>query len=118
VALDKGQVIGFCGMAVESENRTAHIAQIFVHPRYRRWGIGTHLLHCCLDFGREEGLRAVQAQAPISNPGWGVYLKAGFQVSGFTNDYYARQTKGSSAAQSPSSPRGARQTALLLTYRL
>jgi hypothetical protein len=34
-------------------------------------------------------MRAVFVQVPVSNPGWTVYLKAGFRVSGFTNDYYA-----------------------------
>jgi ADP-ribose pyrophosphatase YjhB (NUDIX family)/GNAT superfamily N-acetyltransferase len=88
VAVDDGQVIGFCGLALDASNFTAQIVQIFVHPRYRRWGIGTHLIQTCLDFGLAAGLRAVFAQAPLSNPGWGVYLKAGFRVSGFTNDYY------------------------------
>jgi ribosomal protein S18 acetylase RimI-like enzyme len=106
VAVDQGQVIGFCGMALDQDTRTGRISQVFVHPRYRRWGIGTHLLTCCVDGGREAGLRALLAQAPISNPGWGVYLKAGFRVSGLTNDYYER-----GAGDGP-------QTALLLTYDL
>jgi ADP-ribose pyrophosphatase YjhB (NUDIX family) len=88
VAVDNGQVIGYSGLALDAGNCTAQIVQIFVHPRYRRWGIGTHLIQTCLEFSREAGMRAVFAQAPLSNPGWGVYLKAGFRVSGFTNDYY------------------------------
>ena len=105
VAADNGQVIGFCGMAHDPENCTGRILQVFVHPRYRRWGIGTHLLTCCVEGGREAGLRALLAQAPISNPGWGVYLKAGFRVSGLTKDYYGR------GADEP-------ETALLLTAHL
>jgi ribosomal protein S18 acetylase RimI-like enzyme len=104
VAVDDGQVIGFCGMAQDTETSTGRIVQVFVHPRFRRWGIGTHLLTCCVEGGREAGLRALLAQAPISNPGWGVYLKAGFRVSGLTNDYYGRE-----AVDDP-------LTALLLTY--
>jgi ADP-ribose pyrophosphatase YjhB (NUDIX family) len=106
VALDNGQVIGFCGMAQDADTCTGRIVQVFVHPRYRRWGIGTHLLLCCVEFCQERGMRALLAQAPISNPGWGVYLKAGFRVSGFTNDYYAQ-----GAGAEP-------QTALLLTFDL
>ena len=105
VAVDNGQVIGFCGFSLNKGKDTAQIEQIFVHPRYRRWGIGTHLVQTCLGASRAAGARAVFAHAPISNPGWGVYLKAGFRVSGFTNDYYA------SAADKP-------QTALLLTNDL
>jgi len=103
VAVDNGQVIGFSGIALDVIKRTAHIEQVFVHPRYRRWGIGTHLLLTGLAFSREAGARAVSAEAPISNPGWGVYLKAGFRVSGFTNDHYA---SGSDQAE----------TALLLAF--
>jgi hypothetical protein len=54
---------------------------------------------------RKAGLRALQAQAPIANPGWGVYLKAGFRASGLTTGYYENATAKS-------------QTALLLTYDL
>jgi ADP-ribose pyrophosphatase YjhB (NUDIX family)/ribosomal protein S18 acetylase RimI-like enzyme len=104
--VETGQVVGFCGMAQDTDTRTARVVQVFVHPRYRRWGIGTHLLQCCVDYSRERGLRALSAQAPIENPGWGVYLKAGFRVSGFTNDYYAQDTD-----LEP-------QSALLLTYDL
>jgi GNAT superfamily N-acetyltransferase len=110
VAVDKEQVIGFCGMAQDADTCTGRIVQVFVHPRYRRWGIGTHLLTCCVEGGREAGLRALLAHAPITNPGWGVYLKAGFRVSGFTNDYYGRGAKDD--------PQAAPQTALLLTYDL
>jgi ADP-ribose pyrophosphatase YjhB (NUDIX family)/N-acetylglutamate synthase-like GNAT family acetyltransferase len=106
VAADNGQVIGFCGMAQDVEARTGRIVQVFVHPRYRRWGIGTHLLTCCVEGGREAGLRALHAQAPIANPGWGVYLKAGFRVSGLTNAYYGREAEDGPL------------TALLLTYDL
>jgi ADP-ribose pyrophosphatase YjhB (NUDIX family) len=106
VAVDQGQVIGFCGMVRDADACTGRIEQVFVHPRYRRWGIGTHLLTCCVEGSRDAGLRALLAQAPISNPGWGVYLKAGFRVSGFTNDYYGWELEAGP------------QTALLLTYDL
>jgi 8-oxo-dGTP diphosphatase len=102
VALDNGQVIGFSAIAVDPQSRIARIRQIFVHPRYRRWGIGTQLIKSCLEFGQQMGVRAVLAQGPISNAGWTVYLSAGFRVSGFTNDYFA----GSEAPQA----------ALLLTW--
>lgn len=105
VAVDNGQVIGFSGIVLDTIKRTAHIDQVFVHPRYRRWGIGTHLLLSGLALSREVGARAVLADAPISNPGWGVYLKAGFRVSGFTNSHY------SSGSDKP-------ETALLLTCDL
>jgi ADP-ribose pyrophosphatase YjhB (NUDIX family)/predicted GNAT family N-acyltransferase len=105
VAVDNGQVIGFSCITLDARNRTGQIEQIFVHPRYRRWGIGTQLIATCLRYSAEVGIQAVHAQAAVSNPGWTVYLKAGFRVSGFTSDYYAPQASVPEAA-------------LLLTYDL
>jgi ADP-ribose pyrophosphatase YjhB (NUDIX family)/GNAT superfamily N-acetyltransferase len=98
IAVDNGQVIGFCGIALDRQNRTAQIEQVFVHPRYRRWGVGTQLIATCLRHSEEAGIQAVHAQAPVSNPGWTVYLKAGFRVSGFTSDYYAPRSSVPEAA--------------------
>jgi 8-oxo-dGTP diphosphatase len=98
VATDSGQVVGFVALAVVPYRDTAQVEQIFVHPRYRRWGIGTQLIHTCLEYSRERQMRAVLVQVPVSNPGWAVYLKAGFRISGFTNDYYSPQSKQPKAA--------------------
>lgn len=89
VAVDDGQIVGFSTVALDVHGQIAEIGQVFVHPRYRRWGIGTQLIKACVDFGREQDVRAVQVRVPVSNPGWTVYLKAGFRISGFTNDYFA-----------------------------
>lgn len=105
VALDGGQIVGFSTVALDVHRQVAEIDQVFVHPRYRRWGIGTQLIGTCVRFGEEMAVRAVQARVPVSNPGWTVYLKAGFRIGGFTNDYYA---VGSTTPEA----------ALLLTYAL
>jgi len=105
IAVDQGQVVGFAGVSLVSQNRTAQINHVFVHPRYRRWGIGTHLILTCVQFCRSLGVRAVLVEATVSDPGWTVYLKAGFRVSGFSSDYYAPQSD-------------APQTALLLARDL
>jgi len=88
VATDNGQVIGFAAVFVDAAGQVGTIKQIFVHPRYRRWGIGTQLIVTCVSFARERELLVAEVQVPVSNPGWTVYLKAGFRVSGFTNSYY------------------------------
>jgi 8-oxo-dGTP diphosphatase len=98
VAVDQGQVVGFAAMSLRQQGRIAEIEQIFVHPRYRRWGIGTRLAQTCVEYGLERGLRAVTVQVPVANPGWTVYLAAGFQVGGFSNDYYAPQSDEPEAA--------------------
>ena len=105
VAVDSGQVVGFATVAMDLHGQVAEIDQIFVHPRYRRWGIGTHLIGTCVRFAQEQKARAAQVQVRVSNPGWTVYLKAGFRVSGFTTDHFARGI-------------GAPEAALLLTCEL
>jgi ADP-ribose pyrophosphatase YjhB (NUDIX family)/ribosomal protein S18 acetylase RimI-like enzyme len=98
VAVDNGQVVGFASIVLDRRERVAHLERIFVHPRYRRWGIGTQLVRTCVAHGREEQVRAVTVQVPVSNPGWTVYLNAGFQVTGFTTSYYAAQSEEPEAA--------------------
>jgi 8-oxo-dGTP diphosphatase len=105
VAVDQGQVIGFAAMSVGQQGRIAEIEQIFVHPRYRRWGIGTRLAQTCVADGRTSGLKAITVQVPVANPGWTVYLNAGFLVTGFTTSYYPSRSQGP-------------ESALLLTYDL
>jgi 8-oxo-dGTP diphosphatase len=104
VAVDNGQIVGFSTVALDPRGQVAEIDQVFVHPRYRRWGIGTQLIKTCVTFGETGGVRAVQARVPVSNPGWTVYLKAGFRISGFTNDYFTKSAVPDAA--------------LLLTYDL
>jgi ribosomal protein S18 acetylase RimI-like enzyme len=105
VAVDQGQVVGFAAMSVGQRGRTAEMEQIFVHPRYRRWGVGTRLAQTCAEYGRASGLRAITAQVPVANPGWTVYLSAGFLITGFTTNYYRSRSAGA-------------ESALLLTYDL
>lgn len=102
VAVDQAQVVGFAALTLVSDSGTARIESTFVLPRYRRWGIGTQLIRTCLDFARDKGVRAVQVEVPIADLGWTVYVKSGFRVSGFSNDYYGPHS-------------GAPETALLLT---
>ena len=85
--LDSDHCVALLRGHLDLRGQVAEIDQVFVHPRYRRWGIGTQLIRTCAAFGREKGVFAVQARVPVSNPGWTVYLKAGFRISGFTTDY-------------------------------
>lgn len=105
VAVDNEQIVGFTALSMRLPNRMAQVESIFVHPRYRRWGIGTRLIQTCLDFSRQQGIRAVFTQVTLADLGWTVYLKAGFRVSGFTDTYYAPRST-------------APETALFLTCHL
>jgi ADP-ribose pyrophosphatase YjhB (NUDIX family)/GNAT superfamily N-acetyltransferase len=88
IATDNGNIVGFATITLVEHNSTAQIEGPFVHPRYRRWGIGTRLIETCLDFSRNKRVRAVSVTATLNDLGWTVYAKIGFEVSGFTNAYY------------------------------
>jgi len=105
VAVDGEKAVGLGGVSLQEWKRTAHIDLVFVLPNYRRWGIATHLIERCVEFGRAIAARSVVAEVPATNPALAMYLRAGFQVSGFDNTYYAPQTQE-------------RSTALFLAYDL
>jgi ADP-ribose pyrophosphatase YjhB (NUDIX family) len=88
VALDGERIVGFSSVTVQHWNRTANLNQIFVLPSYRRWGIATRLIEIDIRFAGERDVRALLAEAPATNPGLVVYLKAGFRVCGFLDTYY------------------------------
>jgi 8-oxo-dGTP diphosphatase len=98
VAVDQGQVVGYAGLSLVSQNRTAQINHVFVHPRYRRWGVGTHLILACVHYCRSVQICAVMVEATVSDPSWTVYLKAGFRISGFSSSHYTSQSDKPQAA--------------------
>jgi len=105
VAVDRQKIVGLSGVSLQDRNRTAHIDLIFVLPNYRRWGIATHLIERCVEFGRGLMALAVVAEVPATNPALAMYLRAGFRVCGFNNTYYPPGTQD-------------RGTALFLAYDL
>jgi len=88
VAVDNGQVVGYATVSMPAGSATADMGQVFVHPRYRRWGIGTQLIRTCVRQMGDRGVREVQVRVPVSDSAWTVYLKAGFQVCGFSSRTY------------------------------
>ncbi len=89
VAADQGQIVGFSAVSLSVSGHAAQIEGVFVHPHYRRWGIGTRLVQTCLDFARQQSSRHILVTAPVAAAGWNMYLKLGFHVSGLISDYYA-----------------------------
>jgi GNAT superfamily N-acetyltransferase len=75
-------------------SHTINIDQVFVRPDYRRWGIATQLVTQVADHARQQDVRTVLAEAPVTNPILWVYLKAGFRVSGFVDAYYPPGLEG------------------------
>ncbi len=88
VAVDGDEVVGFSGVTLDRQRGTASLNQIFVLPSYRRWGIATRLVERGIAFARENGMRALLAEASAANPGLILYLKMGFRICGFDNARY------------------------------
>lgn len=105
VAVDGTEVVARANLSLRQRQGTANLDDVFVWPSYRRWGIATQLIQHSLAFARQQGMRALTAEVPATNPALIVYLKAGFRVSGFDNAYYP-----------PDGPD--RGTVLLLAYDL
>jgi ADP-ribose pyrophosphatase YjhB (NUDIX family)/N-acetylglutamate synthase-like GNAT family acetyltransferase len=83
VAADGAQLAGYVAVGVGHRSDEANIAELFVLPAYRRWGIGTHLLTAAVDECRDRGMALLIAEASTSNPGVLVYLRAGFHIAGY-----------------------------------
>jgi GNAT superfamily N-acetyltransferase len=85
VAVDDGSVVGFASVTTYPDEETGRIGQVFVLPRYRRWGIGSELIRRCIGYARKQGVSGLLAEVEATNPAMVVYIKLGFRVSGFLN---------------------------------
>ncbi len=65
-----GQVVGKLELRIEDDDgadgpvRRGTIDRLFVHPRYRRLGIGTRLMRAAIGFARDDGLAALREFIP------------------------------------------------------
>ena len=98
LALDGEQLVGLACISHRPWSRVASIDQIFVCPDYRRWGIATHLVGLAITYAREQEMRTLLAESPVTNPALLVYLKAGFRVSGFTDTHISPDGEGPTTA--------------------
>lgn len=84
-AVDDSTLVGFASLTVFPDQRIARLNQVFVLPRYRRWGIGSELIRRGIAFARQKQVSALVAEVEATNPAMVVYIKLGFRVSGFLN---------------------------------
>lgn len=66
-----------------------HLGSIAVHPKYLRCGIGTKLLDCCIEFGKNYGASMFTLEVrEKSRNAQMFYLKNGFEIMGIVPGYY------------------------------
>lgn len=88
LAIDRGRLVGIACLSHRPWSQTTSIDQVFVQPSYRRWGIGTKLVELTISYAEEQSMRTLFVEIPVANPAVMVYLKAGFQVVGFTDIHF------------------------------
>lgn len=98
LAWDGDLLVGIACLRRQAQKRSATIDQVFVDPSYRRWGIATRLVGLAIQESRQDQMRTLLAEAPVTNPVLLVYLKAGFRVSGFIDAYYTAEGEGPTTA--------------------
>jgi len=87
VLKDDNKVIAYV-VFTQISNR-AHIANLAVHPYYRRKGVGYQLLSKTLNFIKSQGVQKVTLEVRIGNiAAQNLYSKLGFKVVGFRKNYY------------------------------
>ena len=90
---DKTEIIGFTGLKYHDWNNTIWIIDIFVHPKYRKKGLGTKLLKSLLQRIKKTKYRCFIVEAPSLNPVLQLYLNNGFRKCGYNDRYYSNKGK-------------------------
>ncbi len=82
------EVAGYIDVIARPWTQTAWIVNLAVDAEHRREGLGKALVLHARQWAREQGLRALMAEATTKNyPALCFFQKLGFQFCGF-NDYY------------------------------
>ncbi len=84
-----GKIVGFSGAMFQRWNNSAWVIDIFIHPAYRKQGLGTALVKYLLRLVRRRKVRIVIAEAPSRNKVLLLYLKCGFRICGYNDRYYS-----------------------------
>lgn len=89
VALADGEVAGGILLHVEEWRSVAHVQDLIVGRQYRRYGIGSLLLNCACDWGRERGCWAIMLETQnINFPAIQFYLRNGLEIWSINRHFY------------------------------
>jgi GNAT superfamily N-acetyltransferase len=89
VALADGQVAGGILLRVEEWRSVARVVDITVGHQYRRYGVGSLLLNCAVDWARKRGCWAIVLETQnINYPAIQFYLRNGLEVWSINQHFY------------------------------
>lgn len=91
--MNKEDIVGFTGLVYHAWNNTIQITNVFIHPRYRRQGLGLKLINFLIEKAKKTNYRCLIAEAPSLNPVLKLYKKAGFRKCGYNDRYYSNSEK-------------------------
>lgn len=64
-----------------SERNYLGVYDVEIHPKYRKKGVGTELMHCIINWGRSESLKTIYLQVEKKNEGaQHLYRKLGLKT--------------------------------------
>lgn len=91
IVAEEREVVGFAGFKKQNWNKSLEVIDIFVHPRFRKQGVGTKLLQKLINLAKNTKARVIIAEAPSNNPVVFLYKKCGFRKCGYNDRYYNNQ---------------------------
>jgi len=89
ILIDNDKIVGLTGLIHHKWNNTLQILNIFIHPDYRRQGLGLKLINHIKGIARQSDFRCLIAEAPSNTNAPKLYEKAGFRKSGYNDRYYS-----------------------------
>jgi ribosomal protein S18 acetylase RimI-like enzyme len=86
------EVRGYVDLLAQPWQRIGWLANMAVDRAHRQQGIGTALMRGARQWARQQGLRAIVAEATTKNyPAICFYRKLGFEFCGYNDHYYTNQ---------------------------
>jgi N-acetylglutamate synthase-like GNAT family acetyltransferase len=86
---DMKRIIGISGLKINDWNNTGWLLNIFIHPDYRKKGLGSTLIRKVIDETKKNSLRCLIAEAPSESNDPFLFKKIGFRNCGYNDRYYS-----------------------------
>jgi len=77
VGEDDSKIIGISGLKIKDWNNTGLLLNIFIHPDFRKNGLGSELLKAVIREAKNKKLRCLIAEAPSEGNAPYLFLKNG-----------------------------------------
>jgi [ribosomal protein S18]-alanine N-acetyltransferase len=89
VAESKGGIAGYALLAYRKGSQSARLYSIAIEPRKARRGVGTALVHACIEDALKRGCQRLRLEVRVDNTAAiRFYERLGFEVFGHYADYY------------------------------